>query len=166
MRSSDIRRIVLYAWQEEKKLVAEGKGSCDWSIGDQTQIMTFNLVPGYCAQFLTDTPDAKKIQFLPFSNYVYAHDGRYPPLKYGYYDIDADDYTVYVKGGTRSLSNAEYSGGIQNNRRYFAGTVNKFGIAILFENVKTGEKAKKFGLTKALPGGKKSPVQRKNRFGF
>lgn len=166
MGNADIRRIVLSAWKEEKKRVAEGKGTCDWGICDQTQIMSLNFVPGYCVQFLTGIPDAKKVQFLPFSNYVYAHDGRYAPNKYGYYDIDADEYLAYSKGGNKPLSKPEYGGGIQNNRRYFAGTVNKFGIAILFDEKKTNKTAKKFGLTKALPVGKKSPVQRKNKFGF
>ena len=87
------RKAVAEAWKNEKKLVAAGKGTRDWSQKEQREILSKGKAAGYQGHHMksVDGHNAKagessNIQFLTRSEHLAAHKGNYRNNTNGYYD--------------------------------------------------------------------------------
>lgn len=123
----DRQKAVRDAWSREKELVSKGKGTVDWTIEQQKEIMETGRVKGYEGQHMKSVNEypeyasyADNIQFLTHEEHLEAHNsgeekaGYHSPTN-GYYDVSSK--TMYSFGDnppkapeTLELSNPCYKG--------------------------------------------------------
>ncbi|MBR5800454.1 MAG: hypothetical protein IKY23_10390 [Lachnospiraceae bacterium] len=104
----DRQKAVRDAWSREKELVSKGKGTVDWSIEQQKEIMETGRVKGYEGQHMKSVNEypeyagsSDNIQFLTHEEHLEAHNsgeekaGYHSPTN-GYYDVSSK--TMYSFG--------------------------------------------------------------------
>lgn len=126
------QKAVRDAWNREKVLVSEGKGTVDWSVEQQKELMENGRVKGYEGQHMKSVNEypeyagsADNIQFLTHDEHLEAHNsgeekaGYHSPTN-GYYD--ASSKTMYSFGDnpphapeTIELTNPCYKGESNSN---------------------------------------------------
>lgn len=83
------------AWTREKKLVLQGKGTRDWTVAQQAELLEKGKISGYEGQHMKDVKhypeyagDPDNIQFLPEGSVHMkgAHGGAYRNGSNGWYD--------------------------------------------------------------------------------
>lgn len=126
----DRQKAVRDAWNREKELVSKGKGTVDWSVEQQKELMENGRVKGYEGQHMKSVNEypeyagsADNIQFLTHEEHLEAHNSGEEKAGYhsatnGYYD--ASSKTMYSFGDnpphapkTIELTNPCYKG--ENN---------------------------------------------------
>ncbi len=114
-RTSEASKAIRKAWEKEKELVAEGKGTRDWTTEQQNEILEFGK-----AYYHSDDPndkhdgdafighhmksaeaypeyqgDPENIQFLSYSEHQEAHKGNWQIPSNWYYDPVTKGYTEF-----------------------------------------------------------------------
>lgn len=95
---SQRQKAVADAWEREQELVLQGKGTRDWSVGQQIELITTGKVRGFEGQHMlnvSDHPelagDERNIQFLTFEEHFYgAHDGNWKNSTEGKFDPETN----------------------------------------------------------------------------
>ncbi len=118
----DRQRGVRMAWEREKALVQEGKGTRDWSLEEQKELLEKGYVKGYEGQHMrsvsldpSQAANPDNVQFLSHENHLDAHNqaggqGYLSPTN-GYYDESTHTLNSFAEGeaphlNTINLSNA------------------------------------------------------------
>ena len=99
------RKAVAEAWKREKALVAEGRGTRDWTPEEQEQILRKGKVKGYEGHHMKSVHDhnfragdANNIQFLTRKEHLAAHKGNFRNKTNSYYDYktgESRDFSRY-----------------------------------------------------------------------
>lgn len=96
------RAAVSKAWEKERTLVMEGKGSRDWSRSQQAEIVSTGKCNGYVGHHKCSVSKNPKeagnvdnIQFLTVKEHIEAHSGNYKNDPHGRYDPVAGSITKY-----------------------------------------------------------------------
>ncbi len=92
--SRERQMAVRHAWKNEKALAEQGKGTRNWSEGEQKELIDTGRVSGYEGHHMKSVSlypeyagDSKNIQFLNENEHFNgAHQGNYHNLTNGYYD--------------------------------------------------------------------------------
>ncbi len=117
-RTSEASKAIRKAWEKEKELVAEGKGTRDWTTEQQKEILEFGK-----AYYHSDDPndkhdgdafighhmksaeaypeyqgDPENIQFLSYPEHQEAHKGNWQIPSNWYYDPVTKEYTEFGEG--------------------------------------------------------------------
>lgn len=117
-RTSEASKAIRKAWEKEKELVAEGKGTRDWTTEQQKEIFEFGK-----AYYHSDDPndkhdgdafighhmksaeaypeyqgDPENIQFLSYPEHQEAHKGNWQIPSNWYYDPVTKEYTEFGEG--------------------------------------------------------------------
>lgn len=117
-RTSEASKAIRKAWEKEKELVAEGKGTRDWTTEQQNEILEFGK-----AYYHSDDPndkhdgdafighhmksaeaypeyqgDPENIQFLSYPEHQEAHKGNWQIPSNWYYDPVTKEYTEFGEG--------------------------------------------------------------------
>lgn len=106
-RTSKANRAIREAWENEKKLILEGKGSRDWTREQQQSIIDFGVayddnnkaLEGHHKLSVEAYPeyqgDADNIQFLTRVEHKEAHSGNFQNSTNGYYDYKKEKTIIY-----------------------------------------------------------------------
>ena len=106
-RTSKANRAIREAWENEKKLILEGKGSRDWTREQQQSIIDFGVayddnnkaLEGHHKLSVEAYPeyqgDADNIQFLTRTEHKAAHNGNFQNSTKGYYDYKTKKTLIY-----------------------------------------------------------------------
>ena len=106
-RTSKASKAIREAWENEKKLVLEGKGSRDWTREQQQNIIDYGVayddnnkaLEGHHKFCVATYPeyqgDADNIQFLTRAEHKAAHNGNFQNSTKGYYDYKTKKTIVY-----------------------------------------------------------------------
>lgn len=129
------------AWKNEQELVREGKGTRDWTIEEQKELLESGSVDGYEGHHMKSVSlypkyagDADNIQFLSTDEHLNgAHQGSYHNATNGYYDPETKTMNefhgkelrpVEAKELSKSYVGAEeniYKGSIDGGTDSFSG---------------------------------------------
>ena len=105
-------KAVRQAWSREKELVLQGKGTVDWTIEQQKELIETGHVSGYEGQHMKSVNefpeyagDVNNIQFLSHEDHLAAHNcsqindkqGYHSPTN-GYYDINSREIQSFGDG--------------------------------------------------------------------
>lgn len=97
-RTAQASRAIAEAWEKERQLVREGKGTRDWTRDEQEDILATGKAhdangkafEGHHMQSVSNKPEyqgeAGNIQFLSRDEHLAAHEGSYQNPTNGYYD--------------------------------------------------------------------------------
>lgn len=125
--NSDRQKAVRDAWAREKEYVLKGKGTCDWSIKEQKELIQTGHVNGYDGQHMKSVAEypeyaasADNIQFLKHEDHLKAHNsgqvksGFRSPTN-GYYDAKTGEMHSFGNKPPKApesfeLSKAYYKG--------------------------------------------------------
>ncbi|MBN2764673.1 MAG: hypothetical protein JXR41_16385 [Bacteroidales bacterium] len=100
------QKAVREAWQRERNLVEQGKGTVDWSVSQQKEIMKAGRVKGYegqhmksCSKYPEYAGTVDNIQLLSHEDHLAAHKngnhkGYISPTN-GYYDSKSGQMTSF-----------------------------------------------------------------------
>ncbi len=106
-RTSKANRAIREAWENEKKLILEGKGSRNWTREQQQSIIDFGVayddnnkaLEGHHKLSVEAYPeyqgDADNIQFLTRTEHKSAHNGNFQNSTKGYYDYKTKKTLIY-----------------------------------------------------------------------
>lgn len=106
-RTSKASKAIREAWENEKKLVLEGKGSRDWTREQQQSIIDYcvaydsnsKVLEGHHKLSVEAHPeyqgDADNIQFLTREEHKLAHSGNFQNPTNGYYDCKTKKTIIY-----------------------------------------------------------------------
>lgn len=99
---SERRKAVREAWNRERSLVKEGKGTRNWNKSEQKQLLATGRVKGYYGHHkcsVKNNPsqagNSDNIQFLTRKEHYKAHDGNYKNDPHGRYDPSTGKVTKY-----------------------------------------------------------------------
>jgi hypothetical protein len=91
--SNERQKAVRNAWREEKERVKTGRGTRDWSLNQQKELVNRGAVSGYEGHHMKSVSlypeyagDPKNIQFLSEQEHFEAHQCNYHNATNGYYD--------------------------------------------------------------------------------
>jgi hypothetical protein len=92
--SNERQNAIRHAWKEEKERVKSGRGTRDWSISQQKEIIEREAVSGYKGHHMksvslypSEAGNPKNIQFLTEDEHFNgAHQGSFHHATNGYYD--------------------------------------------------------------------------------
>ncbi len=121
-RTSEANRAIRLAWQNEKKLVLEGKGTRDWTSEQQSDIIERGKAysddgrafEGHHMKSAEMYPEFQgnpgNIQFLSKSEHIEAHNGVFQNPTNGYFNPETGETRVFSAGNyqacdIRDLSN-------------------------------------------------------------
>ncbi len=91
---SNRQKAVKAAWAYEKELVLQGKGTRDWTVAQQKELLETGCISGFEGQHMKNVSshpelagDRRNIQFLHYLEHLYgAHGGDFRNDTEGYYD--------------------------------------------------------------------------------
>lgn len=94
---------VRQAWKDEQARVREGKGTRDWTVDEQRELLERGSVKGYeghhmksVSEYPEYAEDPKNIQFLTEDEHFQgAHQGSYRNPTNGYYDPETNTMTEF-----------------------------------------------------------------------
>lgn len=126
-RSIEVRRRegVEKAWARERELVAEGRGTREWTVSEQKQLLKKGSVDGYEGHHMksvskhpehADNP--KNIQFLKRSEHLKAHKGNFRNESNGRYNERTQKIRDMKDGKVRAMNSRELSDKAVEKRGY------------------------------------------------
>ena len=171
------RAAVARAWLEEKLKICKGKGTRDWSVIQQYEILYCNFATGFVGQFLNDNSSENntKVQFVEMSvEFLSAHDCHKDGKKTGRINTDTFIIAPSTVMPEISLKEPSYLGYFESHRYLFIGYDIGFGLKVASAQSKkhldTGCHKKLFGLdtdNDTLDSDTSDTAQqRMNRYGF
>lgn len=103
------------AWKQEQERVRQGKGTYNWSVAQQIELLETGRVSGFEGQHMMDVSnhpeyagDPNNIQFLPYDAHrMGAHGGNTKNSTAGYYNVDTgemEDFKWYQKPEAREMN--------------------------------------------------------------
>ncbi len=100
------QKAVRDAWANEAELVRQGKGSRDWTVSQQEELLRTGKVSGFEGQHMMDKSnhpeyagDKNNIQFLTYEEHFYgAHDGNFRNETDGRYDPATGEMHPFASG--------------------------------------------------------------------
>ena len=136
--NNERKRAVKEAWSREKKLVCNGKGTVDWTIEQQNELIEKGHVSGYEGQHMKSVNEypefagcVENIQLLSHEDHLAAHNcseisekkGYHSPTN-GYYDVKTNTIQSFGDGPPRApeiidLSNVRLN--VQSNEQMKSG---------------------------------------------
>ena len=104
------QKAVRDAWAREKQLVLQGKGTRDWTVAQQAELIQFGTVRGFEGQHMlnvADYPehagDPENIQFLTYEEHFYgAHGGNFRNETSGRFDPATGEMVESLDGSVPS----------------------------------------------------------------
>lgn len=107
------QRAVRLAWKREKELVLQGKGTRDWTVSQQQELLSRNppRISGFEGQHMFDKTtypeyagDPNNIQWLTYEEHFFgAHQENFPTSTNGYFDTKTGKLIPFKKGEKPSV---------------------------------------------------------------
>ena len=99
------------AWKNEAELVRQGKGTRDWTVSQQAELLKYGKVSGFEGQHMknvADYPefagDSSNIQFLTYEEHLYGgHGGNFQNASNGRLDISTGEIVPFLEGERPSI---------------------------------------------------------------
>ena len=166
------RKLVAKQWLDEKALILGGNGKQDWAFIQQKNIINLNCCFEFWVQFLQDpiiTSGNTDIQFLSVYGYFAAHTGENRVNKFGFFNENTNKYVNLLSVPIIPLTNPDYMGDAEEERKLKIGQTNKFGVKISYieEGKRSDSKNKdKYKITGQNASGSLDKRQRKIKYGI
>lgn len=111
------QKAVEKAWLKERELVLAGRGTRDWTLGQQAELIKYGRVSGFEGQHMLNVADhlkqagnAENIQFLTFEEHFYgAHDENFRNATEGYFDPFSGKMHYEMQGAVPIIPEIELS---------------------------------------------------------
>ena len=99
------------AWKNEAELVRQGKGTRDWTVSQQAELLEYGKVSGFEGQHMknvADYPefagDSGNIQFLTYEEHLYGgHGGNFQNASNGRLDLSTGEIVPFLEGERPSI---------------------------------------------------------------
>lgn len=99
------------AWKHEAELVRQGKGTRDWTVSQQAELLEYGKVSGFEGQHMKNVADypefagySSNIQFLTYEEHLYGgHGGNFQNASNGRLDLSTGEMVPFLEGERPSI---------------------------------------------------------------